>query len=103
MKKLYLTQGEILNRVELLFRELPMGFAYGIEFVTSGTHPPYIKVWCDDIEEGKTCEWFLEDNSLDAETVLKMLNEISEQVNTICNAVDIFEEQPHYYDDEMPF
>lgn len=103
MEKLYLTKGEVVDRIENYLRLLPLGFAYGIDFFTNGSHPPYLKIWFDDVEDGECNQWVIEDSQCDAENVLKVLNEVSERVNTICNAVDIYAEQPHYYDDEMPF
>lgn len=105
MKKMYLTAGEITDRAVRILRELPLGWAFGIEFFTNGSHPPYFRIWCEGLQDGEVHEWILEDCNCDAEHVLKILNEMRKEVNVICNSVDIYESNPYtdVLDDEMPF
>lgn len=105
MKKMYLRLGEVVDRAEIIMREIPVGFQFGIELFTNGSHPPYLRIWFDGMEEGEVHEWEIEDHQFDAETILRVLNEMRKEVNRICNECNVYESLPSIdlLEEDMPF
>lgn len=105
MKKLYLRLGEVVDRAEMIMREIPIGFQFGIELFTNGSHPPYLKIWFDGMGVGEVNEWRIEDHQFDAENVLSVLCEMRKEVNKICNECNVYESLPSrdLLDEDIPF
>lgn len=102
MEKLYLTIGEVVDRVERILRDLPLGWQWGIEYAMTGTMPPYLRVWFDGLTEGFVNEYFIRENELDAANILGDLNHMRIKVNELCRDEELFD-APKYSDEELPF